>query len=88
MHSNHHAHPQITALKNLGLNIRGAKVNTAGTTFFITDADTSEKIVKSARLEDIRMTVLNSLVAKFPVSRPHAVVVVPRVAAMRAQDRK
>ncbi|GFR48132.1 hypothetical protein Agub_g9966 [Astrephomene gubernaculifera] len=56
----------ITALKNLGLNIRRAKVNTAGTTFFITDADTSEKIVKSARLEDIRMTVLNSLVANFP----------------------
>ncbi|GLC39585.1 hypothetical protein PLESTB_000810200 [Pleodorina starrii] len=56
----------ITALKNLGLNIRRAKVNTAGTTFYITDADTSEKIVKSARLEDIRMTVLNSLVAKFP----------------------
>ncbi|GLI60339.1 hypothetical protein VaNZ11_002459 [Volvox africanus] len=56
----------ITALKNLGLNIRRAKVDTAGTTFFITDADTSEKIVKSARLEDIRMTILNSLVAKFP----------------------
>ncbi|EFJ50344.1 hypothetical protein VOLCADRAFT_45231, partial [Volvox carteri f. nagariensis] len=56
----------ITALKNLGLNIRRAKVNTGGTTFYITDADTSEKIVKSARLEDIRMTVLNSLVAKFP----------------------
>ncbi|PNH05516.1 hypothetical protein TSOC_008211 [Tetrabaena socialis] len=44
----------------------GAQVQAAGTTFFITDADTSEKIVKSVRLEDIRMTVLTSLVAKFP----------------------
>ena len=88
----------MTALKNLGLNIRRAKVGVqrrcslcgarvlsamgcehehswtcaqvagGGTTFYLTDSDTSEKIVKSARLEDIRQTVLNSLVARFPVS--------------------
>lgn len=63
----------ITALKNLNLNIRRAKLsqNKAGgnvNTFFITEADTSEKIVKSARLEEIRMTVLNSLVATYPES--------------------
>ncbi|KAG2488637.1 hypothetical protein HYH03_012805 [Edaphochlamys debaryana] len=55
----------VSTLKNLGLNIRRAKVKggSGSNTFFITDADTSEKIVKSARLEDIRMTVLNSLSA-------------------------
>jgi hypothetical protein len=64
---------QITALKNLNLNIRRAKLAApgggkgGGTTFFITEADTSEKIVKSARLEEIRMTVLNSLIATYPV---------------------
>lgn len=61
----------ITALKNLNLNIRRAKLTGKGvssSTFFITEADTSEKIVKSARLEEIRMTVLNSLVATFPES--------------------
>lgn len=58
----------ITALKNLNLNIRRAKLSQKGSsnTFFITEADTSEKIVKSARLEEIRMTVLNSLVATYP----------------------
>ena len=61
--------PQITALKNLNLNIRRAKISPKNeSSFFITDADTSEKIVRSARLEEIRMTVLNSLVATFPVS--------------------
>lgn len=62
--------PQVMALKNLGLNIRKAKLaGSTSNTFFITDADTSEKIVRSARLEDIRMTIINSLVAKFPVSK-------------------
>ncbi len=64
---------QVTALKNLGLNIRRAKVgfksgSKTENTFYITDADTSEKVIKSARLEDIRMTVMNSLMAQFPVS--------------------
>lgn len=59
---------QVSALKNLGLNIRRATISDGSTVFYITDADTSEKIVKSARLEDIRMTILNSLVDKFPVS--------------------
>jgi len=59
----------ITALKNLGLNIRRAKLQqktnaTSQNTFYITEATTSEKIVKSARLEEIRMTVLNSLLDK------------------------
>jgi UTP:GlnB (protein PII) uridylyltransferase len=67
---------QITALKNLGLNIRKAQISQKSNiqskqkqnTFYITEAQTSEKIIKSARLEEIRMTVLNSLTSKFPVS--------------------
>lgn len=58
---------QVTALKNLNLNIRKAKLGGKGQTFYITEADTSEKIVKSARLEEIRMTVLQSLAETFPV---------------------
>lgn len=73
MHVSCRSHPcclsQVTALKNLGLNIRRAKlVKKAGAeaivnvnVFYITDALTSEKIVKSARLEEIRLTVLSSL---------------------------
>jgi hypothetical protein len=56
----------IQALKNLGLNIRRAKLEQTLNTFYITEASTSEKIVKSARLEEIRMTVLNSLESKLP----------------------
>ena len=57
---------QVAALKNLKLNIRRAKIKAAadGThvhKFFITDANTSEKILKSARLEEIRLTILNNL---------------------------
>ena len=50
-------------MKNLGLNIRRAKITQKGgdssgneTVFYITESSTSEKIVKSARLEEIRMT--------------------------------
>jgi hypothetical protein len=62
---------QITALKNLGLNIRKAKVLTGGrqvNTFYITDAETSEKILKSARLEEIRLTIINNMLYYHPVS--------------------
>lgn len=65
---------QITALKSLGLNIRKAQVgpSKAGVSkeFYVTEAVTSEKIVKSARLEEIRQTVLASLQETFPVRRP------------------
>jgi UTP:GlnB (protein PII) uridylyltransferase len=59
----------ITALKNLNLNIRRAKVDREKqgqtlNTFYLTDAQTSEKIIKSARLEEIRMTIMNGLLAK------------------------
>lgn len=59
----------VMALKNLGLNIRKAKLtggSTTANTFFITDAYTSEKIIRSARLEDIRLTLISSLMEAFP----------------------
>lgn len=63
---------QITALKNLGLNIRRATLDQKSghktNTFYITDADTSEKILKSARLEEIRMTIINNMLYFHPVS--------------------
>ena len=57
---------QVAALKTLKLNIRRAKIKKAedGThvhKFYLTDANTSEKILKSARLEEIRLTILNNL---------------------------
>eukprot|EP00878_Enallax_costatus_P000763 GHUV01000881.1.p1 GENE.GHUV01000881.1~~GHUV01000881.1.p1 ORF type:complete len:288 (+),score=90.49 GHUV01000881.1:150-1013(+) len=62
----------ITALKNLNLNIRKAALSSApgtkASTFYITDADTSEKVLKSARLEEIRMTIINNMLYYHPES--------------------
>lgn len=62
----------ITALKNLGLNIRKAQLVTASgkklNTFYITDAETSEKILKSQRLEEIRMTIISNMLIYHPDS--------------------
>lgn len=62
----------IGALKNLGLNIKRAKLNPADPDskhkFYVTDAATSEKIVKSERLEKIRFTVLDNLTKFHPDS--------------------
>jgi hypothetical protein len=61
---------QITALKNLGLNIRKAalKPGSKASTLFVTDATTSEKILKSSRLEEIRMCIINNMLYFHPVS--------------------
>lgn len=62
----------ITSLKNLGLNIRRAKLDGApgrkANTFYITDALTSEKITRSAQIEEIRMTIINNLLYYHPES--------------------
>lgn len=53
----------VSAMKNLGLNIvkarLEAKMNT--NTFFVTEAQTSDKILKSATLEEIRLAILDIL---------------------------
>lgn len=60
------------ALKSHNLNIRRAKIRTkngmAVHKFYITDARTSEKVVKSARIEEIRLEILNCLMQYHPES--------------------
>lgn len=60
------------ALKAQKLNIRRAKIRTkngmAVHKFYITDARTSEKVVKSARIEEIRLTILDCLMQYHPES--------------------
>lgn len=74
----------IVALKNLGLNIRRAKLVEKGASgprnvFYITDAQTSEKIVRSVRLEEIRMVIIHSLVSSYPESASQLVAAVKSV---------
>lgn len=60
------------ALKSHNLNIRRAKIRTknglAVHKFYITDARTSEKVIKSARIEEIRLTILDCLMQYHPES--------------------
>jgi UTP:GlnB (protein PII) uridylyltransferase len=64
----------VNSLKNLGLNIRRAKLvgGDAGAggehKFYITDARSSEKVVKSAKIEEIRLTILNNMLQFHPES--------------------
>jgi len=64
----------VKSLQNLGLNIRRAKFQGgeggAGGKhkFYITDARTSEKVVKSAKIEEIRLTILNNMLEYHPES--------------------
>ncbi|KAL3157875.1 hypothetical protein ABBQ32_012286 [Trebouxia sp. C0010 RCD-2024] len=60
------------ALKNLGLNIRRAKIKKTQdekmviNKFYITDAVTSEKILRSSRLEEIQATIFSNLLYYHP----------------------
>lgn len=63
---------QTAALKNLGLNIRRAKIKKTQdekmviNKFYITDAVTSEKVLRSSRLEEIRATIFGNLLYYHP----------------------
>jgi hypothetical protein len=62
---------QIASLRNLGLSIRRAKLQGGDGSakehkFYITDARTSEKILKSSRLEEMRLTILNNMLQYHP----------------------
>ena len=66
---------QVAALRNLKLNISRAKLrqkkgspNIQRNRFYITDQRTSDKVTKSARLEEIRLTILNNLLQYHPDS--------------------
>ncbi|KAL4459008.1 hypothetical protein ABPG75_013873 [Micractinium tetrahymenae] len=59
----------VASLKALGLNIRRAKLKSGKEhKFYVTDARTSEKVVKSAKLEEIRITILQNLLEYHPES--------------------
>lgn len=56
---------QVSALRGLHLNVRRAKVKHADgnvkNRFYVTDSQTADKIMKSARLEEIRLSILQNL---------------------------
>jgi len=56
------------ALRKLGLNINRADVTegSPANRFYITDASTSEKVVKSDMIEQIRMTIINNMLTYHP----------------------
>lgn len=63
----------VAALQNLGLNIVKAKLDSVdekdGPTkhrFYVTDAQTSEKLFDSEKLEEIRITIINMMVTFHP----------------------
>ncbi|KAK3273348.1 hypothetical protein CYMTET_18400 [Cymbomonas tetramitiformis] len=61
---------QMGALRNLGLDITRASLDTDGggsqNCFYVTDSKTSEKITASERLEEIRNTVLSNMIQFHP----------------------
>lgn len=63
------------SLKGLGLNINRAEVteNDNPNKFYITDAKTSEKVTKSEKIEQIRMTVINNMLTYHPESAQYLV---------------
>jgi UTP:GlnB (protein PII) uridylyltransferase len=73
-HSSCPSPQQIQSLKNLGLDIARADIGeesrSAGKNrFFVTDAKTSDKIVLSERLEEIRATIIQNMLMYHPESR-------------------
>lgn len=64
----------MNALKGLGLNIKRAQLQSGSAgaggshKFFITDARTSEKVVKSQKIEEIRLTIFNNMLEYHPES--------------------
>lgn len=62
----------VAALKNLGLDISRGEVSMSGSNktskFFVVDRATSEKVTASARLEEIRQTILTNMLHYHPES--------------------
>jgi hypothetical protein len=60
-------HVQIQALKNMGYNISRAKLSEdSKNKFFITKAESAEKVTRSAELEDIRQCIMHTMVDFHP----------------------
>lgn len=63
----------MAALRNLGLNINKASLtadNSKAKRFFVTDAKTSEKVFLSSRLEEVKVTILNTMMEFHPEAIP------------------
>lgn len=65
----------MAALKGLGLNISKASINVDGKEsnakrFFVTDSKTSDKVVQSARLEEIKTVIMNTMMEYHPEAIP------------------
>jgi hypothetical protein len=60
--------PCFQALKNLGLNICRAEVSADDNPnkFYVTDANTSEKVVKSEQIEQIRTVIIQNMIKYHP----------------------
>ena len=63
----------VESLKALGLNVSRAEVtqDENPNKFYVTDAATSEKVVKSEQIENIRMAVINNMIAYHPESKQY-----------------
>lgn len=63
----------VESLKALGLNVSRAEVtgDENPNKFYVTDAATSEKVVKSEQIENIRMAVINNMLYYHPESKQY-----------------
>lgn len=73
----------VAALKNLGLDISRGEVTMGEkaektSKFYVVDKVTSEKVVKSERLEEIRQTILTNMKAFHPESKEYISTAAPR----------
>ncbi|PRW60057.1 hypothetical protein C2E21_1907 isoform A [Chlorella sorokiniana] len=60
----------VASLRGLGLNIRRAKLKQGQEhRFYVTDERTSEKVVKSSKIEEIRLTILQNMMEFHPESQ-------------------
>ena len=60
----------VASLKNLDVNIVRAKVSPGGdrNVFYVTEKGSADKVTSAQKLEDIRMTIINNLMAYHPES--------------------
>ena len=63
----------VESLKALGLNVSRAEVTADENPnkFYVTDAATSEKVVKSEQIENIRMAIINNMLYYHPESKEY-----------------
>mmetsp|Transcript_40456 Transcript_40456/g.67781 ORF Transcript_40456/g.67781 Transcript_40456/m.67781 type:complete len:298 (-) Transcript_40456:374-1267(-) len=80
----------MNALRGLGLNITKAKLTDGvkASRFFVTDSKTSEKVIKSARLEEIKSTIFSVMMDFHPEAKTILSSSSPNSAARKRTARK